>query len=156
MAVGCGIFWQFPRQRRPQLCRIWARGPSYGSGRDPDILAGRLWPAARSCKFHFPIQAPILYGFADVGRAELRLSGQVGDGPRDLEHAMIRPRGQVQPGYRLPQHCLDRFDQPAMPPQVSGAHVRVGVDAALLSKSNPLDSARPLDPAPDSGAGFSR
>src|SRR5687767_14401493 len=58
-AVGCGIFWQFPWQRWPWPYRIWVRGPSYGSGRDPDILAGRLWPAARSCKFHFPIQAPI-------------------------------------------------------------------------------------------------
>jgi len=52
------------------------------------------------------------------------------------------------------QHRFDRLAQPAMPPQVSSAHVGVGVDAGLISKAIPLHRPRVFDPGPDGGAGL--
>ena len=46
-----------------------------------------------------PIQTPILDRLADVGNAD-SLPRQIGNRPRDLEHAVIGPRGETQPGDR--------------------------------------------------------
>ena len=62
-----------------------------------------------SCKFLFPIQASILNRLADVGRRDLGCPGQVGYGPRDLEHPVIRPRRQAEPRHRLTEHRFDRL-----------------------------------------------
>jgi hypothetical protein len=59
----------------------------------PDRLpSDLLCLAVFSCKFRFPIQAPILNCLADVGRAELRRPSEVRDGPGNLEHPVVRPR----------------------------------------------------------------
>ncbi len=56
-----------------------------------------------------PIEATVLQRFAHVGRLDGVALGQIRDGPRDLEHAVIRPRRQLQPpDRRLEQQSLTR------------------------------------------------
>jgi transcriptional regulator with XRE-family HTH domain len=56
-------------------------------------------PRHFSCKFRFPIQAPILYRLADVGRRELDRPGLLGfRRERGLSHAAFARRLGVDPG----------------------------------------------------------
>jgi len=54
------------------------------------------------------IQCAILNGLAYVGNAEMIFFGEVRDRPRDLGHAVIRPRGQPEPIGGVSKQLLDR------------------------------------------------
>ena len=112
-----------------------------GPGRT-DRPTGWLCLADSGCRFPFSIQAPILYRLADVCRIQLLGSGQIGDRPGNLEYPVIRPRGQSQPPHRLPEDRFDRLTQPAVSPEIAGAHVRVGMDTGLRPKALPLEGPR--------------
>ena len=48
-----------------------------------------------------PIQRPILYGLGQVPEAYPLLPGQVGDGPRHFEPAMVGARADAELHHRL-------------------------------------------------------
>jgi hypothetical protein len=85
-----------------------------------------------------------------VSRSELAGTGQIGDRPGDLQHAVVRPRREVEAIDSLAEHEFDRFMKPAVTSKISGAHVGIRVHPSLTAKANPLNSPSPLHSLPDS------
>ena len=93
-----------------------------------------------------PIQTPILNRFADVRNADLPCPGQIRNRPRQLEHSVIGPGGETEPGDRCPEEALDRFRKPAILANVRArpcAHSRRG---RVAPGTEPAAAAEPLRP----------
>ena len=111
--------------------------------------------ASRNARSHPPpIQTPVLNRLSDVRYGQSVYSAEIGDGTGDLEHAVIGPRGQTEPGDRRAQQRLDRFVHGAESAQLTRTHVGVGVHAMEPDKSLTLNVSRAFDALAYSGARF--
>jgi hypothetical protein len=81
------------------------------------------------------IQAPILNGLADVGGPQIGRAIQIGDRPGDLEHPVVRPRGEPQPVDCVAEQRLDQAARAAMAPEVARGHVGVGMQAGTAAEA---------------------
>jgi hypothetical protein len=70
--------------------------------------------------------------FADVGRADIRFSGQVRDRPADLENAVVGPGAQTELRHGRFQEPLPFLADRAEALDVARAHPGIGEDLAPL------------------------
>ena len=96
-----------------------------------------------------PTPRPVLQRLGQVLGPDLRLAGQVGDRARQLEHAVIGARAQLQLPHRRAHEilacCVDRAELL----HLGRAHVAVDehVGLAQLGEAFVLDLARRFHPA---------
>ena len=100
------------------------------------------------------IEGAVLDGFADVLGGDFFGAGEVGDGTRDLEDAVVGARAEVELAQRHAQEAFavgierdERF-------QVLRAHLRVAADLAFGRKALVLNLPRLEDAVADVGGAF--
>jgi hypothetical protein len=87
---------------------------------------------------------------------DFRLAGEVGDGPRELEHSAVGPRGEAELGDGLAQKRLCRLGQPAVAADIPGCHMGVAVDPRLGPEALSLKVPRGFDSRANRRAGLAR
>jgi len=98
---------------------------------------------------HAPIEAAELRCFVDVCLPDPFISLQVGDGARELEHAIVRAGRQapdLDEGGKLRARLVGCIGQP---PRRRSAQLRVAVEARDVRIAPPLEGTRPFDPLAD-------
>src|SRR3990172_5403348 len=102
---------------------------------------------------HRPVQAAILDGLGQVGGLDICGSLQVCNGAGDLEDAVMGAGGEPEMIHRLAQKGLGLGVQGTEIPQVAAPHVRVAVDAPVLTVALPLNTPAAFHPLADYSAG---
>src|SRR6266508_1178347 len=101
------------------------------------------------------VEPAVLDGLGDVLGGDVGGTGEVGDGPRDFEDAVVGPRGEAEPRDGQPQELRARLWQRAPAPRLSSGHPRVdthiGPGEALV-----LPRPRGCDAGADGRRGFPR
>src|SRR5712691_1051361 len=95
------------------------------------------------------VEAPVLDRLGHVGDADGQFARKVGDRASELQNAVIRARGQVQPRDRLLQQRARLVLDGAEPLDVAGAEPGV-----VLALAFELPSARTFDALPDLRGAF--
>jgi len=90
----------------------------------------------------------ILDRFGDVRRTDVRIPGQVGDGPGDLEDAIVGPGAESQLGHGHLQKLFPFGADGAMPLDVLRTHLGVGIDLSAFEPPE-LDVTGGAHPFPD-------
>ena len=92
------------------------------------------------------IEASVLNRLRDVRGLRRLAALEIGDGARDLEHAMIGPRRQRELRHRGRMITLRVGREPAEAPHIARAHVRVGTHALPALEPVALNRPRSLHP----------
>src|SRR4029079_16517500 len=108
--------------------------------------------ASRRCPS--PIQTPVLNGLAHVAGRQLIGAGEVSDRASDLEHPVVCPCREAQARNGLAEQPLDWLRQRTVAPQVTGSHVRVGMQPGPVVEPLTLADPGQLHPLPDDRAGL--
>ena len=93
-----------------------------------------------------PIEAPVLDRLSDVGHMQRVGSGEISDGPGNLEHPVIRPRGQAQPGDCRSQDPFRLGSEGAVAAHLTRRHVGIGVHPGNPGEARPLGGTGTLHP----------
>src|SRR5438445_3823544 len=101
-----------------------------GSFRSPDhpICTART-VAPEKLSPERPIQRPILNRLRNVLAFDLRIGIKIGDGPRDLQDAVVGTGAQTLLLHSAFQHALAVRAQIAIGAYLARAHLRVRIDA---------------------------
>jgi hypothetical protein len=118
-----------------------AQASDRGAGYNPGIYAtsdfkqrGKIaaaivplgWLRSRRLLEKIPVQRPVLDGLEHVVRPDFRRTGEIGQGSRDLEDAVVRPGGEIELLHRMLQVTRGLGIVTAMFFHLAGAHGRVG------------------------------
>lgn len=115
----------------------------------------RVVSSASSCRCEgslASVEAPVLDRLRDVGHGKHIGAREVRDGPRNLEHAMVRTRREPQSGDRRTQDRLRLSVEGAEATDLPGTHVRVGMHPRNPHKPFALGETRALHPFCDAAA----
>lgn len=105
-----------------------------------------------------PVKTAVLNGFGHVVRRDVGCAFKVGNGPADLQDAVIRPRRKPQACHSRLQHLPAGTVKPTVAPDSLRRHVRIAKHGWLClvacSEAFELAFARPHHPRPDGGGVF--
>ena len=116
--------------------------------------AGGAFPSLWESDPVLPVQRAVLDGLGDVGGGDMLRAREIGDGARDLEDAVVGPRGKIQIGDRSLERFLRVGIQRAVFVNFFGAHSRVAMDARIALEPFLLDTAGVDHPLADCGGVF--
>lgn len=83
-----------------------------------------------------PVERAVLNGLGEVFDADSRRIGEVGDGARDFEDAVVGARAELQLAHREAEHFLARGVEPAVSLELGIGHL--GVRPALAAGGESL------------------
>ncbi len=102
------------------------------------------------------IEQAVLNGLTHVMRAQGADPLEIGDGPGDFEHPIVRPGRERQAGHGLLENPCGRIVQDAPTPDLPGSHVAVRPQLGSVAKTVVLQLTGGRNAGPDGVARFAR